>query len=83
MKLIAVKQGKTDKYDLLRCVRHDGTTASAPMPRQGILPHDLMHYVVESALRYRHGFLGLIAAGAHIEAVMVDLHDPANREAAE
>jgi hypothetical protein len=83
MKLIAAKQGKTDKYDLLRCVRDDGTTASAPMPRQGILAHDLVHYVVESALRYRHGFLGLIAAGANIESLMVDVHDPSNRELAE
>lgn len=83
MKLIACKQGKLDKYDLLRCIRRDGTQASASMPRQGILPHDLIHYVVESALGYRHGFLGLVAAGAAIGPLMVDLHDPAKRAVAD
>lgn len=83
MKLIVTKQGKGDKYDLLRCVRRDGSAAQTQMPRQGILPHDLVHYVVESALGYRHGFLGLVAAGADIQAVMVDLHDPHSRRVAD
>jgi hypothetical protein len=83
MRLIATRQGKGDKYDTLRCIRRDGSWAETLMPRQGILPHDLVHYVVESALRYRHGFLGLVAAGADIKAVMVDLHDPHNREIAD
>jgi hypothetical protein len=83
MKLIVTKQGKSDKYDILRCVRRDGTHSSTQMPRQGILPHDLIHYVVESTLRYRHGFLGLVAAGADIQMVMVDVHDPHNRAVAD
>ena len=31
-------------------MRRDGSTTGCAMPRQGILPHDLVHYVVESTL---------------------------------
>ena len=48
------------------------------MPRQGILPHDLVHYVVESGLGWRHGFLGLIGAGHDIGWTMEQTHDPSN-----
>jgi hypothetical protein len=51
------------KVDWMECVRRDGSTTRCPMPKQGILPHDLIHYVVESSLELRHGFYGLIAAG--------------------
>jgi len=81
MKLIAQRQGRTDKFDLLRCIRRDGSETTTLMPRQGILPHDLVHYVVESGLGWRHGFLGLIAAGADIGWTMEQTHDPANRDA--
>jgi hypothetical protein len=36
------------------------------MPRQGVLPHDLVHAVVESHLHLNDGFLGLVAKGADI-----------------
>jgi hypothetical protein len=74
MKLIARRQGRTDKLDQLRCVRRDGSETSAAMPRQGILPHDLVHYVVESGLDWRHGFIGW---------TMEQAHDPANRTIAD
>lgn len=64
MKLIAEKRSPRERHDQLRFVRADGSGAACMMPRQGILPHDLLHYVVESALGCRHGFLGLVAAGA-------------------
>ncbi|MGZ5202693.1 MAG: hypothetical protein ACXWC4_23265 [Telluria sp.] len=83
MKLIATKQGKADKYDHLRCVRRDGSETSCPMPRQGILPHDLVHYVVETGLGWRHGFLGQVAGGRDISFLTEYLHDPGNREAAD
>lgn len=51
------------KVDWLECVRQDGSTTRCPMPKQGILPHDLVHYVVESTLELRRGFYGIIAAG--------------------
>ncbi len=78
MKLIAEKLGKTDKYDRLRFLRSDGSETSSSMPRQGTLPHDLVHYVVESTLRLRHGFLGLVAAGADARFVMQAVHEAAN-----
>lgn len=78
MKLIVTRQGRSDKYDALRCVRRDGSSTGCPMPRQGILPHDLIHYVVESTLGWRHAFYGMIAAGADIGPAMEAAHDPAN-----
>ena len=83
MKLVAERRGRTDKLDLLRCRRRDGSETSAFMPRQGILPHDLQHYVVESGLAWRHGFLGMIAAGADIGWTMQQTHDPAKRDIAD
>jgi len=83
MKLVARRQGRTDKLDLLRCIRRDGSETSTAMPRQGILPHDLVHVVVESGLGWRHGFLGMIAAGADIGWTMEQTHDPANRAVAD
>jgi hypothetical protein len=78
MKLIAEKRSKTDKYDVLRFVRNNGSCTEALMPRQGILPHDLVHYVVESALPLRHGFLSLLARGAEAQFVMDSVHDKSN-----
>lgn len=78
MKLIAEKRSRTDQYDVLRFVRNNGSCTDTLMPRQGILPHDLVHYVVESALPLKHGFLSLLARGAEAELVMLAVHDPAN-----
>lgn len=78
MKLIAEKLGKTDKYDRLRFVRADASETQTAMPRQGTLPHDLVHYIVESALPLPHGFLGLVAAGSDAGFVMQTVHDTAN-----
>jgi hypothetical protein len=78
MKLILTRRGRTDKYDDLLCVRRDGSTTGCAMPRQGILPHDLVHYVVESTLGWRHTFYGMIAAGADIGPAMEQAHDPGN-----
>ncbi|WIT13245.1 hypothetical protein PFX98_06445 [Paucibacter sediminis] len=74
MQLIAEKLAKTDKLDRLTCLRADGSRTQTQMPRQGIAPHDLLHYVVESALPLRHGFLGLVAAGADAAYVMELAH---------
>jgi len=83
MKLIALRQGRTDKLDRLQCVRGDGSSTTTSMPRQGILPHDLVHYVTESTLGWRHGFLGLVAAGADIGWTMTRTHDPAAQDLAD
>jgi len=66
MKMLARKLGKAERSDLLVCTRTDGSTTQVAMPRQGVLPHDLVHWVVESALPFRHGFLSQVADGASI-----------------
>jgi hypothetical protein len=66
MKLIARKMEAAGKYDRLRVVRDDGSETGCEMPRQGVLPHDLVHAVVESHLHLNDGFLGLVAKGADI-----------------
>ena len=78
MDMIAIKNARTDKYDTLRFVRADGSSEETAMPRQGILPHDLVHYVVESALPLSHGFLSLVARGAAAKFVMQEVHAPAS-----
>lgn len=78
MKLTATKSAKSDKLDHLVCERSDGTRTSVVMPRQGILPHDLIHFVVESTLGYRHGFLGEVAGGADIAFAMQMSHNLAH-----
>jgi hypothetical protein len=75
MKLTATKSARSDKLDHLLCERTDGTRTAVAMPRQGILPHDLIHFVVESTLGYRHGFLGEVANGADIAFAMQMSHD--------
>lgn len=66
MKLIALKLEQGGKYDRLRVVRNDGSETTCDMPRQGVLPHDLVHAVVESRLLLQDGFLGLVGKGADI-----------------
>jgi len=78
MKLTATKSAKADKLDHLLCTRADGTSTSVAMPRQGVLPHDLIHFVVESTLGYRHAFLGEVANGADIAFAMQMSHDLAH-----
>lgn len=66
MKLIARKMEAAGKYDRLLVRRDDGSETGCEMPRQGVLPHDLVHAVVESRLQLKDGFLGLVAKGADI-----------------
>ncbi len=82
MNLIAHKSGAGEKYDRLCCVRDDGTACEVALPRQGILPHDLIHAVIESRLGFNDGFIGLVAKGADIDFAGKEFHryiDPANR----
>ncbi|MFL6658981.1 MAG: hypothetical protein ACJ8GW_12965 [Massilia sp.] len=81
MKLIAEKLGKSDKMDRLRYVRADGSKTDAQMPRQGILPHDLVHYVVESSLGLREGFTGLVARGMDVQFNMDGAAKPGGLQA--
>lgn len=52
----------TGKTDTLIVTRRDGAEERIDCPKQGIIPHDMVHYAVESVLAAR-GFLGRVAAG--------------------
>ena len=60
MQLIFTKgSGKHDKMEVIRA----GSLAeSIDCPKQGIIPHDMVHYVVESML-HKKGFLGRLLNG--------------------
>jgi hypothetical protein len=60
MKLIFTKG--TGKYDTMRVVRPNRLDESIECPKQRIIPHDLMHFAVESSLR-KKGFLNRVRAG--------------------
>ncbi|HEY5780547.1 MAG TPA: hypothetical protein VIT66_01580 [Lysobacter sp.] len=75
MQVVAYKLGPADKLDRFRCVRDDGSHSECVMPRQGILPHDLIHYVVESRLTFDAAFLGMVASGAELAYAMQQSHE--------
>ena len=50
------------KYDDLVIERPGDPDTAIQCPKQGIIPHDMVHYAVESALAHR-GFLGMVADG--------------------
>jgi hypothetical protein len=64
------KNAPIAKADTLTCVRPDGSSTRGEMPRQGILPHDAFHFVVETTLGWRDAFFGQIAAGASLDHVV-------------
>ena len=54
------------KHDDLAIERGDAPSETIQCPKQGIIPHDMVHYAVESALAHR-GFLGMVADGSAAE----------------
>jgi hypothetical protein len=64
MKLIFTKSGGSNpaKYDRLDMVTDAGPQPPIDCPKQGIIPHDMVHFAVESEVS-QLGFLGLAAAG--------------------
>lgn len=60
MELIFVK--RDGKFDLLTIVRETGVPETVSCPKQGIIPHDMVHYAVENILAHR-GFLSLVKEG--------------------
>jgi len=77
----------TAPADTLTCERPDGTSTHSAMPRQGILPHEAFHFVVETTLGWRDAFFGQIARGATPDDLAAQLHSekitkrPADRQA--
>jgi len=61
MRLVFIK-GK-GKYDRLEVHRANGAVETIECPKQRIIPHDMVHFVVESILRKR-GFLTRVREGA-------------------
>src|SRR5262245_44660195 len=60
MQLIFTKgSGKYDRMDVVRAGR---ATESIECPKQGIIPHDMVHYAVESTL-HKRGFIGRLLEG--------------------
>jgi hypothetical protein len=78
MRLKLTKSSANSKTDLCQFIRKDGSVDELNLPRQGILPHDLVHFVVESKLKsplaLQHGFLSLVARGASASFVMELAH---------
>ena len=60
MQLTFTKRG--GKHDELVIERSGGPPETISCPKQGIIPHDMVHYAVESTLAHR-GFLSLVADG--------------------
>jgi hypothetical protein len=60
---IALVKGNT--HDTLRVTRADGSIAEAQVVKKGPVPHDGVHFAVETGLGFGNAFFGLIAAGRH------------------
>jgi hypothetical protein len=77
MKLVFTKGShKNDRMDVLHA---DGAVESIDCPKQGIIPHDMVHYAVENVLRVR-GFLARVASG---EAAMLTMQAEPHSDAVE
>lgn len=50
------------KHDTLAVLRHGTSAASIQCPKQGIIPHDMVHFAVESVL-HKRGFIQRILDG--------------------
>lgn len=50
------------KYDKMHVVRPGAAVASVDCPKQGIIPHEMVHYAVESVLQKR-GFIARVLEG--------------------
>jgi hypothetical protein len=70
-----IKNSPSDPTDILTCVFPDGSSTSMPMARQGVLPHEAFHFVVEKALGWRDAFFGQVAHGSRLAEVTAKLHD--------
>ena len=60
MRMTFTKRG--GKHDDLTIERPGALPETIQCPKQGIIPHDMVHYAVESTLAHR-GFLGMVAGG--------------------
>lgn len=68
MKLVFTKG--SNKYDRLDVYRQGHDVEVIDCPKQRIIPHDMVHYAVETTLR-RRGFLGRVRDGESANFQMV------------
>jgi hypothetical protein len=66
MQITITKGERGDRIDALRA---DGSRTSTTFPHKGPIPHDAVHFYVESELRLGRGFWGTVASGQHPEQV--------------
>lgn len=57
------------KFDQMSVVRDGIVCETIDCPKQGIIPHDMVHFAVESTL-HKCGFIGRIASGEAISIQM-------------
>ena len=67
MKIEITKGRSADCIAIVRC---DGSRVETSFPHKGPVPHDAVHYFVERGLGLREAFWGMIAAGAHPDALV-------------
>ncbi|MBQ0929415.1 hypothetical protein KAK07_19460 [Ideonella sp. 4Y16] len=60
MKIVFTKGSA--KHDLMEVFQASGAPQRVECPKQGIIPHDMVHFAVESTLQAR-GFLGRVRDG--------------------
>jgi len=60
---------KGEREDRIEAVRADGSSVQTTFPHKGPIPHDAVHFYVESALQLGDAFWGTVAAGRHPEEV--------------
>jgi hypothetical protein len=60
---------KGEREDRIEAVRTDGSSVCTLFPHKGPIPHDAVHFYVESSLALGDAFWGMVAAGRHPEEV--------------
>src|SRR4051794_36683273 len=66
MQIIITKGDRSDRVDVERA---DGSRVITTFPHKGPIPHDAVHYHVESQLKLHRAFWGMVASGKHPEQV--------------
>jgi hypothetical protein len=66
MRITIIKGERADRIDIARA---DGSGASAHFPHKGPIPHDAVHFFVETALGFSDGFWGKVASGRNPDEI--------------
>ena len=66
MRIELTKGSTADRMDIRRS---DGSHVTTSFPHKGPVPHDVVHFFVESAMGIVKGFWGMVAEGHHPEEI--------------